>query len=105
MGSHSVGHDCNDLAAAVAAACFHLGSDSAYLNSLGCISSVVPIEVFVFLAHISLLVLERNLIAQLVKNLPTIRETWCLIPGLGRSQIPLEQGKATHSSILAWRIP
>ena len=26
------------------------------------------------------------------------------IPGLGRSQIPLEQGKATHSSILAWRI-
>ena len=26
----------------------------------------------------------------------------CLIPGLGRS---LEKGKATHSSILAWRIP
>ena len=43
--------------------------------------------------------------AQLVKNLPTVRETWCSIPGLGRSQIPLEQGKATHSSILAWRIP
>ena len=43
-----------------------------------------------------------SLVAQLVKNLPTMRETW--VPSLGWED-PLEKGKATHSSILAWRIP
>ena len=43
-----------------------------------------------------------SLVAQLVKNLPTKRETW--VPSLGWED-PLEKGKATHSSILAWRIP
>ena len=43
-----------------------------------------------------------SLVAQLVKNLPTMRETW--VWSLG-SEDPLEKGKATHSSILAWRIP
>ena len=41
-------------------------------------------------------------VAQLVKNLPPIRETW--VRSLGWED-PLEKGKATHSSILAWRIP
>ena len=40
--------------------------------------------------------------AQLVKNLPVMRETWILSLGW---EDPLEKGKATHSSILAWRIP
>ena len=40
--------------------------------------------------------------AQLVKNLPAKRETW--VSSLGWED-PLEKGKATHSSILAWRIP
>ena len=40
--------------------------------------------------------------AQLVKNPPTVQETW--VPSLGWEH-PLEKGKATHSSILAWRIP
>ena len=40
--------------------------------------------------------------AQLVKNLPTVRETW--VQSLGWDD-PLEKEKATHSSILAWRIP
>ena len=40
--------------------------------------------------------------AQLVKNLPAMRETW--VQSLGWED-PLENGKATHSSILAWRIP
>ena len=40
--------------------------------------------------------------AQLVKNLPVMRETW--VQSLGWED-PLEKGKATHSSILAWRIP
>jgi len=41
-------------------------------------------------------------VAQLVKNLPAMQETW--VRSLGRDD-PLEEGMATHSSILAWRIP
>ena len=40
--------------------------------------------------------------AQLVKNPPAMRETW--LRSLGWEG-PLEEGMATHSSILAWRIP
>ena len=40
--------------------------------------------------------------AQLVKNPPAIQETW--VPPLGWED-PLEKRKATHSSILAWKIP
>ena len=43
-----------------------------------------------------------SLVAQLVKNLPAKRETWVRFLGW---EEPLEKGKATHSSILAWRIP
>ena len=42
------------------------------------------------------------MIAQLVKNLPAVQETQ--VQFLGRED-RLEKGKATHSSILAWRIP
>ena len=42
-----------------------------------------------------------SLVAQLVKNLPAMRETWVRLLGW---EDPLEKGKATHSSILAWRI-
>ena len=41
-------------------------------------------------------------VAQLVKNPPAMWETW--VPSLGWED-PLEKGTATHSSILAWRIP
>ena len=41
-----------------------------------------------------------SLVAQLVKNPPAIQETW--VRSLGWED-PLEKGKATHSSILAWR--
>ena len=40
--------------------------------------------------------------AQTVKNLPAIWETTAI--SLGRED-PLEKGMATHSSILAWRVP
>ena len=40
--------------------------------------------------------------AQTVKNLPAVWETW--VQSLGRED-PLEKEMATHSSILAWRIP
>ena len=43
-----------------------------------------------------------SLAAQLVKNPPAMRETW--VRSLSWKD-PLEKGKATHSSILAWRIP
>ena len=42
-----------------------------------------------------------SLVAQLVKKSPAMRETW--VQSLGWED-PLEKGKATHSSILAWRI-
>ena len=40
--------------------------------------------------------------AQLVKTPSAVRETW--VRSLGWAD-PLEKGRATHSSILAWRIP
>ena len=43
-----------------------------------------------------------SLVGQLVKNLPAMWETW--VPSLGQED-PLEKGKATHSSTLAWRSP
>ena len=43
-----------------------------------------------------------SLVAQLVKNPPAMWETW--VQSLGW-EYPLEKGKATHFSILAWRIP
>ena len=43
-----------------------------------------------------------SLVVQMVKNLPAMWETW--VQSLGRED-PLENGMATHTSILAWRIP
>ena len=40
--------------------------------------------------------------AQTVKNLPAMQETWVLSLD---EEDPLEKGMATHSSVLAWRIP
>ena len=42
------------------------------------------------------------LVAQIVKNLPAVQETWVRSHG---QEDPLEKGMAIHSSILAWRIP
>ena len=38
----------------------------------------------------------------MIKNLPAVQETW--VCSLSRED-PLEKGMATHSSVLAWRIP
>ena len=43
-----------------------------------------------------------SLVAQTVKNLPAMQETWVRSLGWEDS---LQEGMATHSSILAWRIP
>ena len=45
---------------------------------------------------------RASLIAQSVKNLPAVQETWVRFLGW---EDPLEKEMATHSSILAWRIP
>ena len=44
----------------------------------------------------------RSLVAQMVKNLPAMQETWARSLGW---EDPLEKRMATHSSILAWTIP
>ena len=41
-------------------------------------------------------------VAQMVKNLPAMQETW--VRSLGQED-PLDKGMATHSSILAWKMP
>ena len=43
-----------------------------------------------------------SLVAQLVKSPPAMQETWVGSPGW---EDALEKGKATHSSILTWRMP
>ena len=43
-----------------------------------------------------------SLVVQLVKNPPAMQETWVQFLGW---EDPLEKEKATHSSLLAWRIP
>ena len=45
---------------------------------------------------------DNSLVAQMVKNLSAMQETW--IQSLGRED-PLEKEMATHSSIPVWRIP
>ena len=45
---------------------------------------------------------RTSLVAQLVKNLPAMQETW--VQFLGQED-PLEKGMTIHSSILAWRMP
>ena len=46
--------------------------------------------------------LMTSLVAQMVKNLLAMQETWVLSLGW---EDPLEKGMATYASILAWRIP
>ena len=43
-----------------------------------------------------------SLVAQMVKNLPAVQETWVRLLGW---EDPLEEGMETHSSNLAWRMP
>ena len=59
-------------------------------------------EVPVAFLMMAILTNGASLVARMVKNLPTIWETW--IQSLGQED-PLEKGMATNSSILAWRIP
>ena len=42
------------------------------------------------------------LVTEMVKNLPPMQETW--VRSMDQED-PLEEGMATHSSVLGWRIP
>ena len=66
-----------------------------------------PVEYYSALNNIMYIIYIYNIIwgfpvAQMVKNLHAMWETWVQSLGL---EDPLEKRKATHSSILAWRIP
>ena len=55
---------------------------------------------FVPLIYVSVVSIH-SLVAQMVKNLPAVQETWVRFLDW---EDPLEKGMATHSSILAWKI-
>ena len=72
-------------------------------------SSSLPLALFVVMlpkVHLTsysrVLLMPKDLVDQMVKNLPSMLETWVLSLGW---EDPLEKGMATQSSILAWRIP
>ena len=62
------------------------------------------VDIFAFSLFIFLYiyVIEPSLMAQMIKNLPAMQETLAQSPG---QEDPLEKGMATHSSILARKIP
>ena len=64
-----------------------------------CMSIAVPLKGYRYLSLIQ--AIRTSLMAQLVKNLSAVRETW--VRSLGWED-PREKRRATHSSILAWRI-
>ena len=61
-----------------------------------------PAHIIIIYIYIYLYKTWASLVAQLVKNPPAMQETW--VQSLGWED-PLEKGTATHSGILAWRIP
>jgi len=62
----------------------------------------IPISLRPILRIVATYVIAVSLVAQMVKNLPAMQETW--MHSLGWED-PLEEEMATHSSVLAWRIP
>ena len=87
LGSHRVGQDWSDLAAA------------AYHN----FNNTIPFNWYpiIYFIRLFLMNFRASLVAYMVKNLPAIWET--RVWSLGWED-PLEKEMATHSSILAWRI-
>ena len=67
-----------------------------------CFSFLLYYSIFFILCSDSGYYLGASLVAQMVKNLPVMQETWILSLCW---EDPLEKEMATHSSILAWRIP
>ena len=97
------------ISAVVSSACFHrvAGPQGRALGQLGT-PSTAPHPTAEARSLISLCSYRyssktrASLVALLVKNLPVMQETWAQFLGW---EDPLEKGKATHSNIMAWRIP
>ena len=64
--------------------------------------TLIPDFPTLYVCYCSFHLYEVLWVAQMVNNLPLMLETW--VRSLGWEE-PLEKGKATHSSIPAWRIP
>ena len=62
----------------------------------------VPLMTVKYLRGLLMWSFWASQVAQMVKNLPAMQETW--VPSLGWED-PLKKGMATHSGILPWRIP
>ena len=62
----------------------------------------IKLFIYLFIYYVIPEYCLASLVAQLVKNPPAMWETW--VQSLGWEGL-LEKGKATHSSVLAWRIP
>ena len=104
MGSHRVGHDWNDLAAAAYVQSFpdsSIGKESACSAGDSDLISGSGRSAGEGIGY-PLQYSWASLVAKLVKNPPVIQQTCVQSLGL---QDPLQKGMATHSSILAWRIP
>ena len=81
----------------------HCGAAQAWVPAPQDLSQGPPILLLVFLSFYEGLCSHRaSLVAQMVKNPPAMGETW--VQSLGWEDL-LEEGMATHSSILAWRSP
>ena len=99
----SDGTGCHDLHFVKAEPAFSLSSFT-FIKGLFSSSSVSAIRV-VSSAYLRLLIFlpaGASLVAQRLKSLPAMQETW--VWSLGRED-PLEKEMATHSNIFAWRIP
>ena len=106
LGSHRVGHDWSDLAAAAAAAGHWASLVAQLVNNLPAMQEILvqflgqedPGEGIGYPLQYS----WASLVVQMVKNLPAMWETWLWSLDW---EDPLQESMATHSSILAWRIP
>ena len=65
-------------------------------------SSLIPAPLHTHQFALVCIEVRASLVAQSIKNPPAMQETW--IRSLGWED-PLEEDMATHSSVLAWRIP
>ena len=60
------------------------------------------VKIYISWAQLKLEKGKASQVAQMVKNMPTVQETW--VWSLGQEE-SLEKGMTTQSTILAWRIP
>ena len=81
---------------------FYIPTNSAQGFQFLCILANTYDFYFPFLFFLIVVILNKSLVAQMVRNLPAMQETW--VGSLGQED-PLEEEMAIHSSILAWRIP